>query len=268
MAKRGRKATGDDELFATMFASPYAGPDAAPADGDRKRVMYETLWLNGKPGTVATYKSGLRQWAAWCQSQDMTLEAHPDMKVWLYLKHVVDSRAPGATTNLVSGLEGALKGLNLLRKCQPGVPEPYNLTTNELIAALLKEARMHMQAMHESNTEIQCIHGTDRLTVAEQESIVDACDGHGVALGVQVRALVNVGVATGMRGDDLARRRFHQVWIDPEPLPWAPLPAHAISMSGRVSKGQRQPAHPVHVAAAAQERAAVRHGRAGREGGV
>lgn len=236
MSKRGRKCTGDDDLFEAMFTTTYAGADAGPASTEQKRLLYDTLWLNGKPGTIASYKSVLRQWAAWCQAGGMGYEAHPDMKVWLYMKHLVESRASDATTNLVSTLENTLKGLNLLRKCQPGIPEPLSLTGNELISALLKQARGDMRAAYESNTEIQCIHGTDRLTVDEQRRVADACDERGDMLGVQVRAILNIGIATGMRGDDLARRRYHQVWIDPEPLPWSPSPARVMSMSGRVSK--------------------------------
>ena len=243
--RRGRRPADDHALFEGMFLTAYTGPDAQEdEDGallQRKRLLYEAAWVHGRPATVATYKSSLRAWAAWCETNGLSLDAHPDVKVFLYLKNLVEDRAPAGPENrlrgnVVSALESAVKALNLLRRCQPGVPEPHNLTANELIAAVLKDARQRMRALHESSTEIQCIHGTDRLTVAEQERVVEACDARGDALGTHVRAIVNVGIATGMRGDDLARRRFHQIWVDPEPLPWRPTPARVLSMSGRISK--------------------------------
>lgn len=227
----GRKPKDEATFFERVLCTQAETTDTEEIQ--RKNIIYKSLWVNGNHKTVLSHKTGIRSWAAWCDNEKCSYLADSDIKLYLYMKHCIEQQP--ATEKRVSVLENAMKTLGLIRKCQPGIPEGKSISEFEIVATFIKSVRAQARQEHEINAEIQCIHGTDRLTVEDQRCIIEACDKHG-DIGVHIRAIINIGIATGMRGDDLSRRKYHQLWVDNETLPWKPTPAYLLCMSGRVSK--------------------------------
>lgn len=164
--------------------------------------------------------------------------AHPVEKCRRFLQHLHDealaSGSDNEVVNAASRLEKARDALNWWRKFQPGIPEPHSLTEHPVIQHQIAAARATRREALENTTQLQVEHGSAMLTLEEHMTLVQACNTSASVEGMLMRALINIGIATAQRPDDLARRKFCQLAVST--IPFQPDAATALIFSGQISK--------------------------------
>lgn len=165
--------------------------------------------------------------------------AHSVDKCRRFLERVyevaLDSGSDKAVVRTAEQMADARDTLNLLRRCQPGIPEPHSLTSNPGIQSVIKNARAQMREVLDNSTKLQVVNGSTVLTRDEQRTLLQACDNIASVDGMCMRVIIKVGVATGQRPDDIARRKWCLVALE-RTQALTPQTATAVSFSGKVSK--------------------------------
>lgn len=227
--KPGRPGHDEDKLKLVLTAQ-YTGPDASTAS---KELTVEAVWgPTANVNTKAKFKTQLAKYRKWCDDHGHAYAAHPINRVckdYLQATIRVSQHSPGG---LLNAARDARDMLGKLRTCQPGVPEslpdasnPYAVTMHPDVIAIMAVAEQIGKAYAAMTAEVQQAAGVSVLKDREQQKVMAACRASRAPAGTLVGALVALGVSTGMRLDDLARRRWCELSVDTDSLMWGPLKA-------------------------------------------